>query len=93
MGGKRINGFTNAISQGQDDGLRGYVLGLADACPVVHDNPCDCPLFPLRKMPRKDRLIWLTALTEEEALFLAAYHHVCLGITMESDPPTDKPRS
>ena len=85
MSGKRFNAATDASSQRQDDALRGYILGLSDSCPAAHDNPCDCPLFAVRKLCAQDRLIWLAALTKEDARYLAAYHHVCLGVRIESD--------
>lgn len=35
-------------------------------------------------MGRAERLQWFNALTEEDLEYLAAYHHVCLKVGLES---------
>ena len=66
------------------DELRANLLALSEACPFDQGNPEDCPLFLLRKMEPKERLQWSHALGENDLAYIVAYHHVCLGIRVES---------
>jgi hypothetical protein len=84
MGGKSIKTFVNSIPHGRGDRPRDGLLELADFCPYDESNPDDCPLFSLRKLPPKKRLRWLGALSEEDWGYLVAYHHVCLGVRVET---------
>jgi hypothetical protein len=65
---------------GPTNGLPASLLKLSEACPFDQTNPEDCPLFTLRKMRPKNRSQWLSALTEDDLEFLAAYHRVCLHL-------------
>ncbi len=62
------------------DKLRRNLLVLGKACPFHVDNPEDCPLSELRKLPRKERLEWFKELSEDDLVYLATYHEVCLGV-------------
>ena len=73
-----------SIPRGQQHELRANLLKLFEACPFDETNPQDCPLFPLRKMRPTRRLQWFDALTEDDLGYLAAYHHVCFTIRVES---------
>ena len=53
--------------------LHGRIL----RCPLG-DNPEDCPLHDIRKMPVEDRLTWLNSKTDEEIRVLLEYHIDCL---------------
>jgi hypothetical protein len=74
-------------SQRGKDELRASLLSLAKACPVDGCNPKDCPLYSLRKMEPRQRLQWFNALSEDDLVYLATYHHVCMNIkvTLKSD--------
>jgi len=67
-------------SQRRKDELRASLLSLAKNCPVDECNPKDCPLYSLRKMEPMQRLQWFNALTEDDLVYLATYHHVCMDI-------------
>jgi hypothetical protein len=62
--------------------LRASLLDLIKICPVDLCNPVDCPLFPLRKMNYRHRLLWFSALSHDDLEYLAAYHNVCMGIKL-----------
>ncbi len=66
------------------DELRATLLTLSVACPVDECNPEDCPLFALRQMRPKEREQWFNALAEEDLVYLATYHHVCLNTKLQS---------
>jgi hypothetical protein len=55
----------------------GRLVGLAVACPVGKDNPTDCPLHELRRLPMVERFEWSRAQTIEEAVTLWARHTSC----------------
>ena len=76
------------ISHPQNDELRASLLSLAECCPLAGGNPEDCPLYLLRKMERPQRLEWFSALNEDDLVYLAAYHHVCLDIRAAFDLDT-----
>jgi hypothetical protein len=69
---------TSQTSQRQHAELRASLFSLAVACPVNECNPEDCPLFLVRKMKPAQRLQWLDALSMEDLVYVATYHHVCL---------------
>lgn len=68
--------------------LRANLLDLLKVCPVDLCNPVDCPLFPLRKMDYRRRLLWFSALSREDLEYLAAYHNVCMGIKLNARQST-----
>ncbi len=74
----------SSIPRGQQNELQANLLKLLQACPFDDTNPQDCPLFPLREMRPTRRLRWFDALTEDDLGYLAAYHHVCFTIRVES---------
>ena len=76
---------TSSVFGHQKKELRAYFLELLDQCPCGHSNPEDCPLFRLRQASRAEQERWLDSLTNEDAAYLAAYHHVCAGTKVE--PP------
>lgn len=63
--------------------LRDNVLRLAVACPVERCNPVDCPLFPVRQMELEPRLQWFGTLSDDDLIFLNAYHFVCMKTKLE----------
>ena len=69
--------MTTASHQLKDE-LRASLFSLTEACPVDECNPKDCPLYLLRKMKRPQRLEWFNALSEDDLVYLASYHHICL---------------
>ena len=64
--------------------LRISLLSLTETCPVDECNPEDCPLHLLRKMNSGQRLHWFNALEENDLVYLATYHHVCMNIKVAS---------
>jgi len=64
--------------------LRASLLVLLDTCPVEKCNPADCPLFSLRKMHYRERLLWFCALSRDDLEYLAAYHHVCMNVKLDA---------
>jgi hypothetical protein len=68
------------VSQRGTDELRANLFSLAQACPVDKLNPADCPLYLLRKMKPRQQRQWFNALNEDDLVFLATYHHVCMNI-------------
>jgi hypothetical protein len=72
-----------AIHEQQHE-LRANLLQLSEACPFHHDNPEDCPLFPLRRMEPTKRSRWVNDLSERDLAYLATYHRVCLSIKVAS---------
>lgn len=65
-------------SQLQKDELRVNLISLTEACPLDKCDAEDCPLYALRKMKPRQRLQWFNALTEDDLIYLATYHHICL---------------
>lgn len=63
--------------------LQNDLLELTKACPFDQCNPVDCPLFELRIMPRRKRLFWFKALSEEDLVYLASYHYACLATKVQ----------
>jgi hypothetical protein len=74
-------------SQRRKDELRASLLSLTKICPVDECNPKDCPLYSLRKMELMQRLQWFNALGEDDLVYLATYHHVCMNlkVALKSD--------
>ena len=70
----------NARSEAQCEELRANLIALTSNCPVDHCNPADCPLFELRRMGLQERVKWFNALGEDDLMYLATYHHVCLHL-------------
>lgn len=73
--------------------LRASLLEVVDICPAERCNPCDCPLFGLRKLPREERLQWIDALSEDDLTYLAAYHHVCMSAKTPSPAALNEQRA
>jgi uncharacterized protein with von Willebrand factor type A (vWA) domain len=61
------------------DKLRANLRSLVEFCSVDKSNPKDCPLYLLRQMERPQRLAWINALPEDDLVYLATYHHICLN--------------
>ena len=72
------------MSEQPTTALRDNLLSLAGQCPVDLSNPVDCPLFAVRKLGRSTSRRWLQELTEDDWVYLNAYHCVCFRITMET---------
>ena len=70
--------------QQHSNALQAELLALSEVCPFDQSNPDDCPLFPLRRMPRKDRMLWCGALDAEALAYVVAYHHTCMRIKVDS---------
>jgi hypothetical protein len=68
------------VSQRGKGELRANLLSLTETCPVDECNPEDCPLYLLRKMKPQQRLQWFNALDEDDLVYLATYHHICMDI-------------
>ena len=51
-------------------------------CPLG-DNPEDCPLHELRKLPVDKRVAWLESQTDEEIITLYNQHIECLECKLE----------
>jgi hypothetical protein len=77
----------SATSNQRKQSLRAHLLELTGACPFDECNPEDCPLSALRQMDQPQRLQWFNALTDDDLAYLAAYHHVCLSLKVESGSP------
>jgi hypothetical protein len=77
------------ISHPLKDELRADLLPLAEFCPVDESNSEDCPLHSVRKMKAQQRLQWFNALDEDELVYLATYHHICLN-TKTAFKPDEK---
>jgi hypothetical protein len=85
MGKTRIMGpTTNPMGEQPKTALRDNLLGLFKHCPVELSNPEDCPLFAVRKAGPTRRLRWFNDLTEDDLVYLNAYHNVCERIKIES---------
>ena len=75
------------ISHPLKNELRANLRSLVEFCPVDKSNPKDCPLYLLRQMEPPRRLELFNALNEDDLVYLATYHHVCMNIkvTLKSD--------
>jgi hypothetical protein len=67
------------ISHPLKDKLRANIRCLVEFCPVDKSNPKDCPLYLLRQMEHPRRLELFNALNEDDLVYLATYHHICLN--------------
>ena len=74
----------NALSEQKRAQLRDDVIGLAMSCPVDLCNPKDCPLYHIRHLNQEDRLEWFQNLTDDELVYLSAYHFVCMKTRLEA---------
>lgn len=73
----------SAVPHPRRDELRANLLDLADACPIDHCNPKDCPLFSVRLLGRAARRRWIKTLEEDDLAYLATYHYVCLSTKLQ----------
>jgi hypothetical protein len=67
------------ISHPLKDKLRANLRSLVEFCPVDESNPKDCPLYLIRQMKHSQRLELFDALNEDDLVYLATYHHICLN--------------
>ena len=51
-------------------------------CPLGN-NPEDCPLYEIRKLPLAERITWLESKTDEEVVDLYNRHNKCLECKLE----------
>ena len=65
--------------------LRDNVLSLAMSCPVNDCNPEECPLYHIRHLDLDERLEWFKNLSDEELIYLNAYHFVCMKTRLEPE--------
>ena len=85
MGKTRIMGpTTNPMGEQPKTALRDNLLGLFKHCPVELSNPEDCPLFAVRKAGPTRRLRWFNDLTEDDLVYLNAYHCICAQLKLQS---------
>jgi len=75
------------LQQQQRTEIRSALLELAPCCPFGHGNPSDCPLYEVRQLNPSQRLEWFDALDDEDLSYLAMYHHICLGIKLNTSGP------
>jgi hypothetical protein len=68
----------NALDEQKKSEMRDNILSLAMSCPVEHCNPEDCPLFKVRKLELTRRLEWFRQLSDEDLVYLNAYHFTCM---------------
>lgn len=54
-------------------------------CPLG-DNPEDCPLYDIRKLPIEERVAWLQSKTDDEVVALFQQHVQCLKYKVSLDP-------
>lgn len=74
----------NPMTEQPKTALRDNLLSLVQHCPVELSNPADCPLFAVRKAGPARRLQWFNNLSEDDMVYLNAYHCVCARIKMET---------
>lgn len=65
--------------------LAARVRALTVACPFAQDNPPDCPLCNIRKLPLKARIAWVSSLSPEVMEGLLEYHARCLDAKEHAD--------
>jgi hypothetical protein len=51
--------------------------GLVVCCPVVQGNPPDCPLHEIRKLPLRERYVWLRHRSAREISSILHEHFGC----------------
>jgi hypothetical protein len=76
--------LVKAINEQKKAELQDNILTLAMSCPVDQCNPEDCPLFKVRQMELTRRLRWFDTLSDDDLLYLNAYHFVCMKTKLES---------
>ena len=84
MAGKSIEAIQRSVPPVRKEELRASLLELAECCLLGQANPEDCPLFLLRKMDPVKRSQWFNLLSEDDLIYLAAYHQVCLNIRLQT---------
>ena len=52
---------------------------LSKRCPAAQSNPGECPLFGLRPMLARERRAWIHQLSDDELVYLVAYHRACFA--------------
>ncbi|MBI9097921.1 MAG: hypothetical protein JEY91_05565 [Spirochaetaceae bacterium] len=57
---------------------------LLDNCPVLHDNPKDCPLYSLRGKSIEDKHKWLSGLSEAQISEILFIHSQCYSASLIS---------
>ena len=67
-----------AITNFQRIHFRDKIFGLSVACPFDQDNPCDCPLYEVRKKSMEERYAWVRELSDVRILSILTYHQKCL---------------
>jgi hypothetical protein len=50
---------------------------LLDNCPILHNNPIDCPLYSIRGNCVADKQKWLESLSDEEISEILHQHGYC----------------
>jgi len=65
--------------------LKGRMAGLLVACPVTQDNPFDCPLRSVRRLPLRERYRWLETLRADQTRTFLAQHGACLARKEQED--------
>jgi hypothetical protein len=83
----------NPMSEQPKTALRDNLLSLVQRCPVELSNPKDCPLFGIRKLGPARRLRWFNDLTEDDLVYLNAYHCICAQVKMESTKCAKRPET
>ncbi len=64
--------------------LRDNILSLAVNCPVWRANPEDCPLYAIRRLELPQRLQWFNGLSNDDLIYLNAYHCLCAQLRMQA---------
>jgi hypothetical protein len=59
--------------------LKSRTMGLLVACPLLQDNPVDCPLHALRRQPLRERYRWLNELPPTQVQRLLEQHAECFN--------------
>jgi len=72
------------MSEQPKTALRDNLLSLVRRCPVEVSNPKDCPLFGIRKLGPTRHLRWFNNLTEDDLVYLNAYHCICAQLKLQS---------
>ena len=58
--------------------LKSRMAGLLVACPVTQDNPFDCPLQSVRRLPLRQRYRWLETLRPDQMRAFLNQHGTCI---------------
>ena len=58
------------------------LITLTEACPVAHCSSDDCLVHRLREKEPARQMAWFRALSHDDLVYLAAYHHICLHTKM-----------